>query len=172
MLKGMDEAHIRRQLVQQYLAALAMLRKAIESCPNALWLDDKYTNRFWHIAYHAVFYTHFYVQASEEDFHPWEHHQKGSNYLGARKSSPIEPASQIAPYSRPDVLEYLDICRDQIAKRVPLDKLDAESGFSWLPFNRFEVHLYNLRHLAHHTGQLADRLRIVANTGVPWVRQG
>jgi hypothetical protein len=34
------------------------------------------------------------------------------------------------------------------------------------------VHLYNLRHLAHHTGQLADRLRIAANIGVTWARQG
>ena len=167
---AIDETRIRQQLVRQYLAALAMLRQAIESCPDTLWLDTKYTNRFWHIAYHTVFYTHFYVQASEEDFHPWEHHQKGSNYLGARTPAATgEPASEIMPYTRSDVLEYWILCRDQVAKRVAQDKLDAESGFSWLPFNRFEVHLYNLRHLAHHTGQLAIRLRTGANVGVPWI---
>jgi hypothetical protein len=172
MLDAMNEAPIRQSLARQYLATLLMLRQAIESCPESLWLDAGYTNRFWHIAYHAIFYTHFYVQASEEEFHPWVKHQKGSNYLGARKSSSNEPVPEIKPYSREEVLEYWILCRDQVAKRVPHDKLDAESGFSWLPFNRFEVHLYNLRHLAHHTGQLADRLRVVAKTGVAWVRQG
>lgn len=172
MLLGMDQAQIRNHLVQQYLAALAMLRQAVESCPETLWLDAGYTNRFWHIAYHTVFYTHFYVQASEEEFHPWAKHQKGSNYLGVRKSAPDEPAAQITAYLRTDVLEYWILCRDQVTKRLPHDDLDAESGFSWLPFNRFELHLYNLRHLAHHTGQLADRLRIVANTGLRWVRRG
>ena len=168
----MDQARIRNQLVQQYLAALAMLRQAIESCPETLWLDAAYTNRFWHVAYHAIFYTHFYAQASEEEFHPWVKHQKGSNYLGARATAAGQPAPSIEPYKRTDILEYWILCRDQVAKRVPRDKLEAESGFSWLPFTRFEVHLYSLRHLAHHTGQLADRLRIVANTGLPWLRQG
>jgi len=172
MLLGMDQANIRNHLVRQYLAALAMLRQAIEACPESLWLDANYTNRFWHIAFHTVFYTHFYVQTSEEEFHPWVKHQKGSNYLGVQRSASGEPAPQITPYKRKDVLEYWILCRDQVAKRVPQDKLEAESGFSWLPFNRFEVHLYNLRHLAHHTGQLTDRLRVVTNTGVTWVRQG
>jgi hypothetical protein len=160
------------QFVRQYLAELVMLKRAVEACPEDLWLDTKYTNRFWHIAYHAVFYTHFYLHPSEQEFRPWIKHQKGANYLGAQAWSPHETAAPVEPYTRADVLEYLDLCRDQIAKRVPHDQLDAESGFSWLPFNRFEVHLYNLRHLAHHTGQLADRLRIATNTGVSWVRQG
>lgn len=167
----MDDALIEQQLVAQYRAALAMLRQAIESCSESLWLDAGYTNRFWHIAYHTLFYTHLYVQGSEEEFHPWEHHQKGSNYLGARAEANQEPGTEITPYTRAQVLEYWKVCQDQVTRRVAQDKLGAESGFSWLPFKRFEVHLYNLRHLAHHTGQLADRLRIVANTGVPWVRQ-
>jgi hypothetical protein len=168
----MVESTAQQQLVRQYLAALAMLRNAIESCPDDLWLDTKFTNRFWHVAYHTVFYTHFYVHLSEEEFRPWLKHQKGSNYLGARAWAPNEPAPEITPYTREHVLDYWTLCRDQVAKRVAQDKLDAESGFSWLAFNRFEVHLYNLRHLAHHTGQLADRLRIATNAGVVWVRQG
>jgi hypothetical protein len=55
---------------------------------------------------------------------------------------------------------------------MPQETLDSASGFHWLPFSRFELHLYNLRHLEHHTGQLADRLRSVANLGVTWVREG
>ncbi len=41
-------------------------------------------------------------------------------------------------------------------------RLDADSGFYWLPFNKFELQLYNIRHIQHHTGQLTDRLRQAA----------
>ena len=167
----MDDSTVKQQLVRQYLAAMAMLRNAIEACPSDLWFDEKYTNPFWRSAYHVVFFTHFYVHASEEDFRPWLRHQQNSNYLGPRSEVPDDSAA-ITPYTREDVLEYWDLCRDQVAQRVSQDNLEASSGFPWLPFNRFELHLYNLRHLAHHTGQLADRLRVVAHVGVKWVRQG
>ena len=40
----------------------------------------------------------------------------------------------------------------------------------WLAhFGKLELQLYNLRHLQHHTGQLIDQLRTVAQMGVGWV---
>lgn len=48
----MDESTVPQQLVRQYLAALAMLHTAIEPCPDDLWFDEKYVNRFWRVAYH------------------------------------------------------------------------------------------------------------------------
>jgi len=40
-----------------------------------------------------------------------------------------------------------------------------EADFSGL----MELHIYNIRHLQHHTGQLMDRLRTAGNIGVAWV---
>jgi hypothetical protein len=172
MLLGMDDAGMQQQLARQYLATLAMLKQAIEGCPAELWLDAKYTNQFWHIAYHTILYSHFYMHDSEAEFRPWAKHQKDSNYLGRPPRAPDEPMAAIEPYTREGLLEYHAFCRNEVKARVPAVSLDAESGFSWLPFNRFEVHLYNLRHLAHHTGQLADRLRTAAGIGTPWVQTG
>ena len=53
--------------------------------------------------------------------------------------------------------------------RVPALDLDAPSGFHWLPFTKFELQVYNIRHAQHHAAQLADRLRASGNGGVPWV---
>ena len=39
-------------------------------------------------------------------------------------------------------------------------------------YRAFEVRLNNIRHLQHHTGQLADRLRTAAGIGVAWIRMG
>jgi hypothetical protein len=70
------------------------------------------------------------------------------------------------------VLEYLEHCRSHIELSVPSLSLEAQSGFHWLPFNKLELQFYNIRHVQHHTGQLADRLRTAANLGVDWARSG
>ena len=56
----------------QYDAAIAMLRQAIEKCPDAIWADTSYNNAFWHIAYHTLIYSHFYLHTAEADFVPWK----------------------------------------------------------------------------------------------------
>jgi hypothetical protein len=39
------------------------------------------------------------------------------------------------------------------------ESLERESGFRWLPFSRSELHVYNIRHVQHHTGQLSAYVR-------------
>jgi hypothetical protein len=168
----MTEQKLLDNIASQYRASIAMLGQAIDVCPKPLWLDPGYLNRFWHIAYHTLFYTHLYLQPTEAHFSYWEKHRQNSQYLGRRPWS-TEDLPRIEPaYSKGDLLEYLEICRTESVHNVSLLDLDAPSGFSWLPFNKLELQFYNIRHLQHHTGQLADRLRNVDNIGLDWVRQG
>jgi DinB superfamily len=165
----MNEQKMRDNLASQYRAAIAMLGQAIELCPEPLWLDPAYVNRFWHIAYHALFYTHLYLQPDEADPQFWGKHRKDAQYLGHRPWFPpnaprIEPA-----YSKAELLEFHAICRAEVELRMRSIDLDAPSGFSWLPFNKLELQLYNIRHLQHHIGQLADRLRNSVGIGIDWV---
>ena len=54
-----DAAEILRSAIKgQYHAALAMLRQAIERCPDDLWVSAAYPNRSWRMAYHTIYYTH------------------------------------------------------------------------------------------------------------------
>ena len=80
----MDDSNIRQTALRQYRAGLAMLGEAMERCPEDLWYSNEDKNRFWHIAYHSLFYTHLYVQPSEGDFRPWSKHVPDANYLGPR----------------------------------------------------------------------------------------
>jgi len=66
-------------LKSQYHASLAMLRGAIDACPQELWTDASYVNQFWQVAYHTVFYADFYLEPSEATFVPWEHHRPDYN---------------------------------------------------------------------------------------------
>ena len=148
-----------RQIIRsQYLATLEMLKSAIEKCPDAMWDDSIDKNRFWHVAYHALFYTHLYLQPTEQDFKPWAKQRKAHDLA--------EPAD---PYSKEEVLEYLAFCQQQVIEIVPQLNLDAESGFEWLPMNKAELQIYTIRHLQQHAGELMERLGSRAGIDVDWV---
>jgi hypothetical protein len=146
-----------------------MLRNAVELCPEDLWLATEYRNRFWHISYHSLFYTHLYVQPTEDDFQAWSKHVPNSNYLGPRPWAKNEPFTIPEPYTKSEVQEYAALCLAEVEKQVPLIRLEDSSGFSWLPFDKVELQFYNIRHLQHHTGQLIERLRKAANIGASWI---
>lgn len=147
----------------QFLAALAMLKQAIEHCPDNLWADSQPQNKFWRTAYHALFYAHFYLHPTEGDFTPWEKHRNEVTSL-----QPSDDPQAVEPYSRAEVLEYLAFCQQQVREKVAASDLEAASGFHWLPFSTLEKHIYNLRHVQQHTGELFERLAQVG-VDVGWV---
>lgn len=167
-------AALRTILKSQYHASLAMLRDCIERCPEHLWYDDQPTTAFWQHAYHALFFTDYYLQSSSEYLRSWTGHQADVQHPDG-VAGPADPSSTLPllpnPYSREDVLAYWTVCDTLVDEAVDaLDLLSEESGFSWYAVPKLEHQLVNLRHLQHHTAQLADRLRASQDVGIRWVR--
>lgn len=165
-----DEAHadIHGVISSQYRAALAMLRAAVERCPAELWDAPAPKNRFWHIAYHALFFTHLYLHRAAADFRPWPKHRDDYEQMGPQPWPPHRVPQIGEPFSRAELLEFLTFCEREVDARVPALDLAAESGFDWLPMDKLELQLYSIRHLQQHCGELADRLG-QAGVDVPWV---
>jgi hypothetical protein len=168
----MENDEIFRSLKSQYDASLAMLEEVIDRCPEHIWFATDSRNRFWHIVYHALFYTHLYLHRSEEEFRPLALHQPAARLLDGSPREATDELMVLNPYSKEQMLDYLALCRADIDTRIPNEVLSAASGFDWLSMNRFELHLYNIRHLQHHCGQLTDRLRNAADIGIAWERVG
>jgi DinB superfamily len=159
-----------KQVIQsQYLAALKMLKQAVEKCPPEVWNAAEDKNRFWHVAYHSLFYTHLYLQDAEKDFQPWEHHRREYQFLGQTPYPPHDPPRIGEPYAKEEILAYYDVVREEVKKRVPALDLEAASGFEWLPFGKLELQFYNIRHLQQHTGELFERLGARAGIKLDWV---
>jgi len=157
---------IQSVIVDQYGAALEMLKQAIIKCPPASWADDPHSRKqFWLVAYHALFYTHLYLSDNLDTFKPWEKYRKGIHRLGPAP----EKAETGEPYSREEMLEFLEFCRKSVIERVPTLNLDVESGFEWLPFNKLELQLYTIRHLQHHAAELIEWLGANEGIDVDWV---
>ncbi len=167
-------AGLRSILKSQVRASLAMFRDAVEQCRDDLWLDDGPPNAFWQIAYHTIFIGHAYLQTDFESWKPWAEHQADVQQpdglrqpMAADNSLPMLPE----PYTRAQVLKLCGICDDMVDSTV--DRFDLESqacGFPWyMGISKLEHQLIAIRHIQHHTAQLADRLRAAQNVGVDWV---
>ncbi|MEO6062411.1 MAG: DinB family protein [Thermoflexales bacterium] len=155
----------------QYQAALEMLKQAIAKCPEALWNDPADKMAFWRVAYHALFFTDLYLQTSEKEFIAWEKHRKDYEQMGPPLWAPDQIPQIGEPYTRDEVLEYLELCRKQADTRTRLLDLDAPSGFEWLTFGKFELQFYSIRHIQQHAGELMERLGSRAGIDVNWVGQ-
>jgi hypothetical protein len=164
---------IRAVLKSQYHASLAMLREAIDRCPDHLWTNDEYLNSFWQVAYHTLYFTHLYLQPNEAAFRPWEGHQaevqNPDGIAGPADSKSLLPLIP-EPYSRADTLAYWQICEELVDDAVDtLDLTSPDSGFHWYRMSKLEHQLANIRHIQHHAAQLADRLRSSEGIGIRWV---
>ena len=161
--------NIKEIVKSQYHASLDMLEQTIAKCPESIWDHPDHKGKTWHIAYHAVFYAHLYLYPTEEDFTPWEHHRKDYQFLGSTPYPPHHEPDTSKPYTKEEVLAYLKFCRDQVDPLVDSSDMEAESGFSWLPFGKLEHQFYNIRHIQQHTGELAERLGTMGNIEIDWV---
>ena len=159
-------------LISQHEAALMMLRSAIGSCPDHLWDDGSQANRYWHIAYPALFYAHLYSNESEASHEAWSLARPEANFLGPLPWPPHALPEIGDPYSREELIAYADWLTPGLRRRIRRLSLRGPSGFPWLPFSRLELHIYSIRHIQHHAAQLIDRLRRAGGNGVGWVGRG
>jgi hypothetical protein len=162
---------IRSGVAGQYGAALEMLRECLVRADAVSWLGSIGRFPFWHVAYHTLYITDLYLSAREAAFRPQPFHREDYDVLGPPPGAAEKKVVVDRPYDRETLLGYAGLCRRR-AKRAVEEETDADwagpSGFSWLPFSRLELHLYNIRHLQHHTGQLAAALRRSGDCGVRW----
>lgn len=156
---------MKTSLWQQFGAAIDMLENAIRACPEALWGDRTQQPEFWYTAFHALFYLDLYLSRTDAGFKP-----PAPFTLDEMDERGILPDRV---YRKDELLSYLAHgrakCRETMSSLTE-EMLEERSGFSWLDLNRIEVHLYNMRHVQHHAGQLNTLLR---QHGIPvprWVR--
>jgi hypothetical protein len=164
---------IRSALKSQYHAALKTLREVIEKCPDEMWNDAVDTAPFWRVAYHTLFYAHFYLQQNQEAFRPWARHREEAQFISSVPWDAHRPPKACEPFTRDDLLEYCNECDNMIDAGVDaLDLSAPQCGFPWYKMPTLEHQIVNIRHIQHHAAALSSRLRRSAGIGVNWVGKG
>ena len=160
---------IRKTVASQYHAALSMMEQTVRRCPDELWDEGGQANPFWRVAYHALFYVDLYLQPSEDDMALWDGGREGYQFLGPTPWPPHRQPDADRPYRREEILAFVEHCRAAVDRVVPAADLNAASGFHWLPFDKLELQIYNIRHLQQHVGDLSTILLTRANVEIDWV---
>jgi hypothetical protein len=147
-------------LISQYLASLEMLEQTIVKCPEPVWDSHGDRNKFWQVAYHALYFVHEYLADSYEAFIPWEKHREVYDF---------DDTQVFEPYDKETILEYLAFLQQHVADRVPQLKFDQTEGHGGRTLNTLELQIYSIRHLMQHTGELMERLGACSGAEIDWV---
>ena len=162
---------IKKSLVSQFEASLCMVNQCIAACQPEYWEGKIANDTFRQVAYHTLFFTDLYLSPAEDEFELRDLHSQG----GDERGDAVSPG-----LSREETLGYAAICRQKVTESVGAetgDSLKGPSGFSWRKISRLELHVYNIRHIQHHVGQLSAYLRRVDPNfkdpkALPWVGSG
>jgi DinB family len=152
---------INQSLWFQFGASLDMLRQAITQCPDDMWNTE---TLFWYKAYHAIFWADYYLSEQPQNFDP----------LTPFTLSEMDTIGIMPPtvYTKTALLVYINHCKQKAEKLIAgLTETTMQMRFKneYRDYSRYEIVLYNMRHIQHHTGQLYLLLR-QANVGnMQWV---
>jgi hypothetical protein len=160
-------------IANQYEAALCTLNACVDKCPQAAWNGPVVNIKFCQVTFHTLFYADYYLGVTEDPFRQQEFHRKHAGVF--RDYEELEPHAPVNLYEKAWIQVYVEFCRQKavsVARSETAESLAAPAGFPRKPFTRAELHMYNIRHIQHHSAQLSMRLRLDSQIDVPWFRSG
>jgi hypothetical protein len=149
---------------REFGAAIDMLENAIVACPDHLWQDEP---KFLQIAHHTLFFLAYYLS----DDTPME-----SEYTPPPPftKSEFDDVPTVVWYTKSELLAYVrhgrQRLRDQLIRNTAEGLLAKRFVSEYFNFTLFELLLYNMRHVQHHTGQMNMLLRQLGKVPPDWVR--
>jgi hypothetical protein len=152
-----DPRFVVGHVAQQYVAALDMLRAAVEKCPDQLWGDEDSKPTYWHEAYHALFWCDNFVGDKDKAFELCP--------VGVDIDPRLFRDSGTA-LGRPEMLKLLGVAISHVKGRLEamadadlyeVDCYGEEPGEAEFDVVLHRL-LYGLRHCQHHVGKLSCRL--------------
>jgi DinB superfamily len=149
----------------QFGASMDMLENAIIACPENVWSGGSRTEfEFWYLVYHTLFWLDYYSSESPDRFAP----------PAPYTLSEFDPAGVYPDrvYKKAEMLAYLEYGREKVRRLI--DELTPETMAlrfknEYRDYSRFEILLYNMRHVQHHMAQLNMVLRQRTDSAPNWI---
>jgi len=148
---------------QQFGAAIDMLENAITACPDGLWAEEP---AFCRLAHHTLFFLVYYLsddQPGATEYTPPPPFTK----------SEFEDVPPVVTYRKDELLVYAGHGREKLRRQLTGNTAEElfEKRFvsEYRDLCLFELLLYNMRHVQHHTAQLNLLLRQHGVVPPDWV---
>ncbi len=159
-------------VTHQYEASLSMLKAGVERCPDTLWNSVGANYKFCQLVFHTLIFTDLYLDQDEASFYRQSFHQHNQSFFADYEEFGDQLPMRL--YDKASILVYLEHCRLKVSAVMSgetEDTLNAPAG-TRPSLSRAELHIYNIRHIQHHAGQLSLRLRRETGEGIRWVGSG
>lgn len=159
----MIDTNFKTCLWNQFGAAIDMLENAIKKCPIEEWNTE---TEFWYKAFHTIFFMDYYLSKDPDSFQPPSTFSMSEMDPSGRRPERI--------YTKEELLEYVNFCRTKAHKQLSelTDQIASQRFInSYRNYSILEIHIYNMRHVQHHAGQLYLLLRQTINDAPEWVSQ-
>lgn len=160
-------------ITRQYEAALSMLKACVDRCPEAVWNSKGANYKFCQLVFHTLIFTDLYLgNEDEQTFRRQPYHLQHQDVFADYEE--FEDQLPVRLYEKPAILAYLEHCRTKAVEIMAGESEESLTGRA-VPrpsLSRAELHVYNIRHIQHHTGQLSLRLRVDASEDMHWVSSG
>ncbi|MGE3106757.1 MAG: DinB family protein [Phycisphaerales bacterium] len=165
---------LRQLLISQYHAALSTLASCVAHCPDSLWNAPIAKAPFSQAAFHTLIFADLYLGRDDETaFRRQPFHLAHPEFFGDYEQ--LEYREPVCVYQRAPIMKYIEFVRDKAAATLAAESAESLSGPCGLPrrlFSRAELHVYNIRHIQHHSAQLILRLRIEHAADIRWFGAG
>ncbi len=164
-LKGM--------IANQYEASLCTLAACVDRCPDSSWHMPIGIYEFSQVVFHTLFFADFYMGRGATSLRDQAFHLENKAFFDDYEQ--LEYRAPVGRYERSALQKYMGHCRKKAADVIAsetADSLRGDSGFDRRDFSRAELHVYNIRHIQHHSAQLILRLRTQAGVDIPWFGSG
>ena len=156
----MDKS-FKETLWKQFGASIDMLDNAIRMCPDEHWNTEE---KFWYTSYHCLFFLDYYLTLDP------------STYISPKPFTNSEFEGKLPEriYTKDELLIYSKACKEKCHKLLSTFT-DEIANKRWVnqyrDYSVFEMLLYNMRHVQHHSAQLNKFLRQNINNAPAWVMQ-
>lgn len=160
-------------VTSQFGAALKTLEQSIDRASEEVWAADHVDGPVNRAVFHALIFADLYLCRTEHDIEDQAFHREHRGFFDG-----YEELKDVTPqgfYDRLICKQYLHFCIEKAHTVIAAETeetLAGQSGFSWRPEPRAELHIYNIRHIQHHAAQLGLRAQLRGEPPVDWVSHG
>jgi len=148
---------------KQFGATIDMLENAIAMCPEKLWNNE---NKFWYKAFHTLFYLDYYLTIDPDTFAPPAPFTLSEFDPSGKMPDRVYTKEELLTYVKANKRKLHDVMKNMTEETAMKRWVNPDRDFSF-----FEMLLYNMRHVQHHTAQFNMLLRQGINNAPGWVSQ-
>lgn len=163
----------KRVIANQFEAALCALGYCVDSCPDSLWNCRVAKYPFCQVAFHTLIFADLYLGPDPDSLRLQPYHLAHPEFFGDYEQ--LEDREPVSLYQKPPIQDYVKFCRQKAVATITgetNESLCAPAKFPRKNISRAELHVNNVRHIAHHAAQLSLRLRLDSDIDVPWFTSG